>query len=121
LKFGLFGILLATAIARLLTNAWYDPYAVYKYGLKRNPIKYFIKYIKYALTIFIALIVTLILCNFVNSDMIIGLILKSMICLIIPNIIILIFFSRSDELKYFINIARKIIIRIKTSKNLIRI
>ena len=118
LKFGLFGIFLATAISRLATNVWYDPYAVYKYGLKINPIKYLIQYVKYALTIFIALIITLILCNLVNSNMFVELILKVIICLIIPNIIILIFFIRSEELKYFINILRKIITRIKSSKNI---
>ena len=39
-KFGLFGILLATAIARGFTNTWYDPYAVYKYGLNARYSKY---------------------------------------------------------------------------------
>lgn len=37
---GLFGILLATFIARALTNMWYDPYVVFKYGFKETPIKY---------------------------------------------------------------------------------
>lgn len=39
-QFGTFGIFLATMIARLLTNLWYEPYAVYKYGLKK--IQYYI-------------------------------------------------------------------------------
>lgn len=117
-KFGVFGIFLATAISRLLTNTWYDPYAVCKYGLKINPIKYLIKYIKYAVTIFISLIITLILCNLVNSSVIIGLVLKVIICLIIPNIIILMFFIRSEELKYFITILSKIFIKIKSIKNI---
>lgn len=33
-KWGMFGIYLASAISRLLTNTWYEPYAVFKYGLK---------------------------------------------------------------------------------------
>lgn len=39
-KWGMFGIYLASAISRLLTNTWYEPYAVFKYGLKINPIYY---------------------------------------------------------------------------------
>lgn len=31
-KWGMFGIYLASAISRLLTNTWYEPYAVFKYG-----------------------------------------------------------------------------------------
>ena len=37
--FGLFGILLATAISRGLTNVWYDPYVVYKYGFESKSIE----------------------------------------------------------------------------------
>ena len=33
---GMFGIFLATIIARVLTNTWYEPYAVFKYGLEKN-------------------------------------------------------------------------------------
>ena len=40
---GLFGILLATAISRACTNAWYDPYAVFKYGLKEKVSVYYKK------------------------------------------------------------------------------
>lgn len=39
---GMFGIFLATIIARVLTNTWYEPYAVFKYGLEKN----FKEYIK---------------------------------------------------------------------------
>ena len=33
---GLFGILIATAISRALTNTWYDPYVIYKYYYKNG-------------------------------------------------------------------------------------
>ena len=45
---GTFGILLATLIARMCTNLWYEPYAVFKYGLNKNPMLYFLQYCRYA-------------------------------------------------------------------------
>ena len=46
---GTFGILLATLIARMCTNLWYEPYAVFKYGLNKNPMLYFLQYCRYAI------------------------------------------------------------------------
>ena len=44
-RLGVFGILLATFISRILTNIWYDPFAVFKHGLHLNPIIYLHMYI----------------------------------------------------------------------------
>ena len=41
--YGVFGIYSATLIARLCTNLWYEPYAVYRYGLKKNPLLYLVR------------------------------------------------------------------------------
>ncbi len=45
--FGLKGVLAGTIIARLTTNAWFDPYIVYRRGFKESPLKYFSTYILY--------------------------------------------------------------------------
>ena len=44
---GLLGVLLGTTITRLVTNVWYDPYIVYKHGLKKNPVRYYLQWAKY--------------------------------------------------------------------------
>lgn len=98
---GLFGILLSTAIARLVTNTWYDPYAVYKYGLKKNPLKYFYKYLIFIVILTIALAVTWILCNFIKLGIILSLLIKICICVIIPNLIIIVVFYNTKEFRYF--------------------
>lgn len=51
---GLFGILIATTLARILTNLWYDPYAVYIHGFGVNPLEYLKKYIKYIVLLLVA-------------------------------------------------------------------
>lgn len=94
---GLFGILLATAIARLLTNTWYSPYAVFKYGFKMSPKPYFIRYLFYALLLVATGGVCYLVCSFIRFTPVISLILKFLICCIIPNGVFMLFFGKSKE------------------------
>ena len=51
-KLGLIGTLLGTLISRTLTQIWYDPYLVCKYGMNSKPYKYYRRYIEYMVIIF---------------------------------------------------------------------
>ena len=118
-KWGLAGILFATFIARLFTNMWYDPYVVYKYGFFKKPLSYLIKYFKYILILIVNIILCGILCNFVNmsENLIYTIILKCLICSIIPNFVCIIMFYRTSEFKYLINLVKKIVSIIEIKLN----
>lgn len=45
---GIEGVLIATAISRITTNLWFDPYIVYKKGWNKSPKRYYILFIKYS-------------------------------------------------------------------------
>ncbi len=107
-KWGLFGILLATFISRLLTNTWYDPYVVFKYGLKINPKIYIKKYIYFLVLLTITFSVSLYLCSFIKFNNIIDILKKIIICIIVPNLIFLFAFYKKDEFKYFFKKLKKI-------------
>ena len=96
---GLFGILLATALARLLTNFWYDPYIVFKLGLKINPLVYLKKLAVYTLIISLAGSATYYVASFCLFSNLVNLIIKLIICLVIPNAIIILFYKNTDEFK----------------------
>jgi len=102
--FGLFGILLATAIARLLTNVWYDPYAVYRYGLKIRVFKYFKEYLKYSCILIVTLLISFYICSFIKVDSFIKLIIKGVMCVILSNLSFFLFFYKSKELLYYKNL-----------------
>ena len=51
IKLGLLGTLVGTAIARLLTLHWYDPWLVCKYGLGETPFRYYIRFVLYILIV----------------------------------------------------------------------
>lgn len=108
-KFGLFGILLATAISRLVTNAWYDPYVVYRYGLKENPILYLVKYLKYLGAVLIVLVITNFVCNIISVTSILTLLLKIILCTVVVNSIFIILFCKTNEFKYLKSITIKLL------------
>ncbi len=115
---GLFGILLATAISRLLTNTWYSPYAVFKYGFKMSAKPYFIKYAMYAVLLAVTGGLCYFISSFVNIMPLADAIIKFAICCTLPNLVFFLCFFRTKEfetLKIFVLSAvgkvKKLIIR----------
>lgn len=94
---GVSGIFFATCIAQLVSYTWIDPYLIHKYEFKTPVSKYLKKYIKYCLIFIFIAIVTLSVTYFVKSDGWIGLFLKAIIVLIIPNFLNLIILCRTEE------------------------
>ncbi len=110
---GLFGILISTAISRGLTNAWYDPYAVYKYGFKKSSKSYIIRYLKFVIIIGLILIIDGYLCSLLKGPVFIVFIMKIIICVYVSNIIIVATFYKTDEFKYIMNLGNFILSNIR--------
>lgn len=105
---GIFGIYLATAVARLMTNTWYEPYAVFKYGLKVTPLRYLKKYIEYAVVFCVAGSMCYFLCDLCRFHAAINVILKVLICSIIPNGVFYICYHKTGEGRYLIGTVKKL-------------
>lgn len=99
-KLGLFGIFAATAVSRLFTNTWYEPYAVYKYGLHRNPIQYLWTYLKYLAILILCTGVCYFLCAMLQVSLVPRIFIKILVCSAIPNLVFLCAFGRTWEGKY---------------------
>ncbi|MBU5281531.1 hypothetical protein KQI13_07950 [Anaerostipes hadrus] len=106
---GMFGIFLATIIARVLTNTWYEPYAVFKYGLEKKFKEYIKIFLEYVVVLIFTGVVCYVLCGFCKYNNIINLILKVIICSIIPNIVFYMCYGKTQEGKYLIGAIKKII------------
>ena len=109
---GIFGIYLASAIARLLTNIWYEPYAVFKYGLKVSSFHYLKKYIEYAIVLCVTGGICCFLCNLCQFYIVVNVLLKFAICSIVPNIIFYVCYHKTDEGKYLIEIIKSVLRKI---------
>lgn len=107
-KWGVAGVLWGTAIARLTTNVWFDPYLVFKRGLNISPFKYYIDYIlKIGIFIFSGVLCTLITLNIEDNNFI-DVCVKAVIAFLTVNIINLIIYCRSIEFKYLYDVAKGI-------------
>lgn len=95
--FGLTGIFIATSIAQLVSYSWIDPYLIHKYEFKTSVKKYFKKFLIYLLAFTICTIITFFVSNLINLKGIIGLAIKMIIVIIVPNFFNLVIFYKSEE------------------------
>lgn len=112
---GLAGIFIGTTISTVTLPLWNQPRLVYKKLFKKPSKEYFIKYIEYALLTISSGFLTTITCNLLVKNVgFIPLVLKGIICLIIPNIIFIAVFYKTDEFKYIYKIINGILNNLKT-------
>lgn len=105
-KFGVFGTILATVMARLVTQ-WYDPYILFKDVFHKSFSKFYLKYWIYILIYFIGCFTTFYLCSLINTtSLFLNLIIDAIVCIIIPNLIVVIFTFKTNEFKYLINLVK---------------
>ena len=101
--YGVTGILFATFLARLVTNIWYDPYSIFKYGFDEKVKSYFIRYGIMFLVVTITYTLTYLCClpiQNVVDNMYVVLIYKLLVCIFIPNIIFVIVYRKNKDFVY---------------------
>ena len=110
--FGILGVVLGTFTARFGINSWYEPRIVYKYGFSSSPGKYILKYLWYLMIVIcMCFLLNFLLLPFAEYN-ITNFIIRFLIAAIIPNIMFILFFLRTKEFKFAINIAQNILSRI---------
>ncbi len=102
LKMGVAGIFLGTIISTLTTCFWVEPYVLYRYVLRQKLSAYFRKYFEYTLIGVIACLITVWITGFVPQSGWSGLLIKGLLCAVIPNAIFIIFFYRTPEFQYLV-------------------
>ena len=99
IKFGVFGIFLATGLSRLCSQTWLDPYLVFKYEFKKSPREYFLKFIRNFIFVFINLVICYNIFIRVTITGLGGIIIYAILCAILVNIIFVIEFFMTWEFK----------------------
>lgn len=86
--FGVNGIIIATLLSLFFINFIYGSQIVFKYYFGKEKIKeYYNTNIKYAAATVFAAAVTFVLCSRISWEGLIGLFLKAVICVIVPNLL----------------------------------
>lgn len=113
--FGLSGVFLGTIISSLIVWVYSYPKFVYKKLFNKNYVCYYLELIKEIVIFCIICIITYFCIKLFNFDnLIIELVIKGIICLLLPNILLYILFRNSFEYKYFVYLLK---VRIGGVKN----
>ena len=108
--FGMAGILGATAIARVLTIVWWEPYILFKKKFKRPLVDYFKQQAGIIGSNVLIVIISYVLCSFV-SESFMGLIVRVVISVLTVLLVELIFMRKTEEFAWAKNKLKQIIHR----------
>ena len=112
--FGLAGIFLGTTVSTLAIPMWTQPKLVFNKIFNLSLREYYKKYALYAIVTIIVGVVTTGACSLVYlNNLFLSLIIKGIICVVIPNCAYLVMFNRTEEMRYLYSIAKPIINKIK--------
>ena len=99
-KFGVFGIVLATILARVMTNIWYEPIILYKVHFHQDVKEYFKNNGKnFIITIIIIFICTIVFerCQKINIFIFL---IKGIVCMLIAIILYYFVYKNTEEYEY---------------------
>ncbi|HIW74030.1 MAG TPA: hypothetical protein H9684_06875 [Firmicutes bacterium] len=108
---GVNGVLAANLISMLLIPFWIQPLIVYKYIFHRSVRAYYIRYGLYLAATLAGAGATWFLCSRIPADwnLWLSLLLRAGVCLVVPNALNLLFFSRTQECRYVCGLAKSIL------------
>lgn len=109
--FGINGLIMANMLSMLIIPLWSQPYLVFKYvikDLKKLPF-YYIRYIIYAGITALEVFLTYKLASFISFESIIlEIVVKALLCIVVPNVINLLLFIKTPEMKELFLVAKSI-------------
>lgn len=107
---GLVGVFIGTLISTLLFSFWIKPMLVYKYIFKKNVFEYFVDIVlKILLTTICGFICWIIGESLFTEYTVLNLIGRLIICIIIPNALMILLTFKTKEFKYLQGILKNLI------------
>lgn len=107
--FGLIGVVLGTIISTVGIPIWVEPKIVYKIYFKSKPKMYALKYLLYMFTTIIFGGITYVLCSLVPFVGLWGVVCKIGICCVVPNLLFVLVYGRTQGFKYIIDVAKRLL------------
>ncbi|WP_411334061.1 lipopolysaccharide biosynthesis protein [Metabacillus indicus] len=102
---GIFGILIGTLLSNMVTNVWWEPFVVFKYGFNKSILSYYKTYVVDSLIC----IITMITVDKVAGILIENLILNFTISSILVTLILMVVYGRREEFKFSLSLIKSIL------------
>ena len=98
--FGVAGIIIATLVSLFLFNFIWGSTIIYQHYFKSiKAITYYQQHLIYALAFFATGFISYLICSLIDNEGILGLMIKGVICIILPNIVLLIIHFRTKQFR----------------------
>ena len=115
-QWGVFGILLATPLARLFTETWFDPHIVYKYVFEMPMKKYVFTRLLYFFIACVSCAATYLgaqwLIDILSiSNVYLAFVFRVMCSLVVPNLILLLIFFRTKIFKESVSLVLSAVLK----------
>ncbi len=114
---GMNGVLLSTVVCTVLINIPWGTIILFKKYFKRSPKDYFCRIILYVGVTGVISTLTILLCRLLPDFGWMYLILKAMICLVVPNVLFILVFKRLREFEYTNQLIRRITSKVLKNNN----
>ncbi len=108
---GMNGVLLSTVVCTVFINVPWGTIVLFNNYFKRSPKEYFVRIILYVLLTAIVSSVTLLICNCLPSFGWGIMIIKMVLCIIVPNLLFWLIFKHFKEYSYFKKLLGRLVIK----------
>ena len=111
-KLGLLGVIAGTTISTVTANLMWEPVVIYRFVLKESVYNFYKKFLGYVAICVLSIGLTCLLTYYIKLS-IVGFAIKLAISILIPNMVFFVFFHRSEQYKFCINIIKTVLDRRK--------
>ncbi len=109
IRFGITGVFLGTIISALMTSVWIEPYVIYKHSFASPPVEFFLTYGKNLVVMGIVWWCTDWCCMRLDGTAFVNLVFRLAVCMVVPNLLLWLFYRRTEEWKQLFGLLKKII------------
>ncbi len=110
-RMGFVGVLWGTAISFVAMRFWVEPYVLFKHSFQQSTGRYFVEYGKFTvLTVVLSYVTNWLVC-LIPYGSVFGFLGQCMICLIVPNTVMLLLFRKKSEFVYAKDLLMKKLLR----------
>lgn len=114
---GLKGVLAGTAIARLTTNVWFDPYIVYKKGFHESPTEYYIQYLLFALLLIVSGGIGYCISNLTIWGGLADILMHCLLCAFVLSTLYTLIFCKTEAFGYLKQVVKTYLDRISKKQH----
>lgn len=115
MKLGLAGVFLGTVVSSICISCWYRPIIVYKYVFGKPAREYFSRYTIYMIVMIANVLLVMAVSRYIIAPLalsqIVNFFLMAVVCMILPNGIIIALFHKTEEFRYLMDVVKVLFIR----------